>query len=187
MVAANSRPLGQGWGYHITERVTCECMPSHVLMPRPPVQGCTGSRLPGASLALHHPDVGYPTPCRAAQERVAALRVQLHRFTAFLCLPDPASPLVCPTPCPAAQERVAALRAQVRLFSSRDHIRALQAGDVWAVVGSSQDLVLVGGVAGTCVWCLGEQGVVVCGLVGSGGGLFSAPGAGGEPHSGKRS
>lgn len=41
------------------------------------------------------------------------------------------------------RERVAALRAQVRLFSSRDHIRALQAGDVWAVVGSSQDLVLV--------------------------------------------
>ncbi|KAG2487410.1 hypothetical protein HYH03_013979 [Edaphochlamys debaryana] len=41
------------------------------------------------------------------------------------------------------KDRVAALRAQVRLFSSRDHCRALQAGDVWAVVGDSSDLVLV--------------------------------------------
>ncbi len=65
------------------------------------------------------------------------------------------SPLVRPTPCPTAQERVAELRAQVRLFSSRDHIRALQAGDVWAVVGSSQDLVLVGGVARTWLRCVG--------------------------------
>ncbi|GLC41238.1 hypothetical protein PLESTB_001084100 [Pleodorina starrii] len=39
------------------------------------------------------------------------------------------------------QERVDALRRQVRLFSSHDHVRALQAGDVWAVVGYSQDLV----------------------------------------------
>lgn len=39
------------------------------------------------------------------------------------------------------QQRVAALWAQTRLFSSRDHIRALQAGDVWAVVGWSSDLV----------------------------------------------
>lgn len=38
---------------------------------------------------------------------------------------------------------MAALRRQVRLFSSRDHVRALQAGDVWAVVGYSHDLVLV--------------------------------------------
>lgn len=33
---------------------------------------------------------------------------------------------------------------QVRLFSARDHIRALGAGDVWAVVGWSQELTLVG-------------------------------------------
>ncbi|KAG2428034.1 hypothetical protein HXX76_012019 [Chlamydomonas incerta] len=43
----------------------------------------------------------------------------------------------------ALQERVAALRRQVRLFSGRDHVRALQAGDVWAVVGYSHDLVLL--------------------------------------------
>ncbi|EFJ52374.1 hypothetical protein VOLCADRAFT_103032 [Volvox carteri f. nagariensis] len=39
------------------------------------------------------------------------------------------------------QGRVAAFRRQVRLFSSQDHVRALQAGDVWAVVGYSQELV----------------------------------------------
>uniref|UniRef100_A0A7S0RPJ7 Uncharacterized protein n=1 Tax=Chlamydomonas leiostraca TaxID=1034604 RepID=A0A7S0RPJ7_9CHLO len=37
-----------------------------------------------------------------------------------------------------------ALRKQVKLFSARDHVRALSAGDVWAVVGWSQELTLVG-------------------------------------------
>jgi hypothetical protein len=34
--------------------------------------------------------------------------------------------------------------AQVKLFSDRDHVRALHTGDVWAAVGSSHDLALVG-------------------------------------------
>ncbi|PNH05673.1 hypothetical protein TSOC_008056, partial [Tetrabaena socialis] len=60
------------------------------------------------------------------------------------------------------RERVGALQRQARLFSSRDHVRALQAGDVWAVVGSSQDLVqlaersgnveLVAPLSGTQLW-----------------------------------
>ncbi len=46
-------------------------------------------------------------------------------------LPHPNSP----------QARVAALRRQARLFSDRDAVRALAAGDVWVVVGWSPDLV----------------------------------------------
>jgi len=40
-------------------------------------------------------------------------------------------------------QRVSELRSQVRLFSNRDHIRALTAGDVWAVVGWSNDLIAI--------------------------------------------
>ncbi|KAG1669301.1 hypothetical protein FOA52_014862 [Chlamydomonas sp. UWO 241] len=39
---------------------------------------------------------------------------------------------------------VGRLRGQALLFSSRDHIRALTAGDAWACVGGSQDLIGVG-------------------------------------------
>lgn len=54
------------------------------------------------------------------------------------------------------------LAMQVRLFSSREHTRALLANDVWAVVGSSQDLIpltlrmsnisLVAPVSGVALW-----------------------------------
>ncbi|KAF5832125.1 hypothetical protein DUNSADRAFT_12136 [Dunaliella salina] len=37
--------------------------------------------------------------------------------------------------------QISLIRRQVRLFSSNEHVRALQAGDVWAVVGWSQDLI----------------------------------------------
>ncbi|GIL68080.1 hypothetical protein Vafri_21393 [Volvox africanus] len=49
------------------------------------------------------------------------------------------------------QERVDAFRRQVRLFSNHDHVRALQAGDVWAVVGYSQDLVQLAERSGSSV------------------------------------
>lgn len=39
------------------------------------------------------------------------------------------------------QEQVTRLREQALLFSSRDHVRAVTAGDAWAVVGWSADLV----------------------------------------------
>ncbi len=80
---------------------------------------------------------------------VAPLGYQAEQYkTGHAQLLTPASfdPPYAPAACLASsypQERVAALRQQVRLFSSRDHVRALQAGDVWAVVGSSHDLVLV--------------------------------------------
>ena len=55
-----------------------------------------------------------------------------------------------------------ALRAQARLFSARDHVRALGTGDVYAVVGTSADLVplaerapsvaLVAPQSGTALW-----------------------------------
>lgn len=64
--------------------------------------------------------------------------------------------------CVPPQARVIALRHQARLFSDRDHIRALAAGDVWAVVGSSTDLVplaertpavdLLAPASGTSLW-----------------------------------
>ncbi len=51
---------------------------------------------------------------------------------------------------------------QVRLFSSRDHTRALAANDVWAIVGSSLDLIplasrssnisITAPVSGTALW-----------------------------------
>lgn len=37
--------------------------------------------------------------------------------------------------------QISLIRRQVKLFSSNEHVRALQAGDVWAVVGWSQDLI----------------------------------------------
>lgn len=62
----------------------------------------------------------------------------------------------------ALRERVSALRAQARLFSNRDHVRALGTGDVDAVVGTSADLVplaeraptvaLVAPRSGTALW-----------------------------------
>jgi hypothetical protein len=39
------------------------------------------------------------------------------------------------------RRRVDELRLQAKLFSSKEHVRALGAGDVWAVVGWSGDLV----------------------------------------------
>eukprot|EP00878_Enallax_costatus_P029578 GHUV01032093.1.p1 GENE.GHUV01032093.1~~GHUV01032093.1.p1 ORF type:complete len:156 (-),score=4.28 GHUV01032093.1:905-1372(-) len=41
----------------------------------------------------------------------------------------------------SVRRRVQQLRSQARLFSSQDHVRALLAGDVWVVIGSSTDLV----------------------------------------------
>lgn len=41
----------------------------------------------------------------------------------------------------AVRQRVQQLRSQARLFSSQEHVRALLAGDVSVVVGSSTDLV----------------------------------------------
>jgi hypothetical protein len=41
----------------------------------------------------------------------------------------------------ALRRRVDELRLQARLFSGKEHVRALGAGDVWAVVGWSGDLV----------------------------------------------
>jgi hypothetical protein len=62
----------------------------------------------------------------------------------------------------ALRERVSALRAQARLFSGRDHVRALGTGDVHAIVGTSADLVplaeraptvaLVAPESGTALW-----------------------------------
>lgn len=60
------------------------------------------------------------------------------------------------------QQRLQQLRDQVRLFSSRDHTRALAANDVWAIVGSSLDLIplasrssnvsITAPVSGTALW-----------------------------------
>lgn len=60
------------------------------------------------------------------------------------------------------QQRLQQLRNQVRLFSNREHIRALTANDVWAVVGSSHDLIPLASrssnitikapVSGTALW-----------------------------------
>jgi spermidine/putrescine-binding protein len=62
----------------------------------------------------------------------------------------------------AARDRVRALLRQARTFSDRDHTRTLMAGDVWAVVGTSEDLVplaertpsleLVAPMSGTALW-----------------------------------
>lgn len=41
------------------------------------------------------------------------------------------------------QERVSQFREQALIFSNRDHVRAITAGDAWAVVGSSADVVQV--------------------------------------------
>jgi len=38
-------------------------------------------------------------------------------------------------------QRLQLIRQQVKLYSSNDHVRALQAGDVWAIVGWSPDLI----------------------------------------------
>ena len=42
---------------------------------------------------------------------------------------------------PWLKQRCFVFVAQVRLFSNREHTRALSANDVWAVVGSSTDLI----------------------------------------------
>lgn len=62
----------------------------------------------------------------------------------------------------ALRKRVQELRSQVRLLSSQEHVRALSAGDVWAAVGWSHDLiplaerssnlVLVAPASGTLLW-----------------------------------
>jgi spermidine/putrescine-binding protein len=61
-----------------------------------------------------------------------------------------------------ARAAVQKLKGQARLFSDQDHARALQAGDVWAVIGSSTDLVpiaerspsfwLIAPASGTSLW-----------------------------------
>lgn len=63
-----------------------------------------------------------------------------------------------------------ALRAQARLFSNRDHVRALSAGDVWAVVGWSTDLVPVAertpSVGGWAVFAQSAGGAAGVGVLG---------------------
>jgi len=59
-------------------------------------------------------------------------------------------------------QRAVCIVMQVRLFSSRDHTRALAANDVWAIVGSSLDLIplasrssnisITAPVSGTALW-----------------------------------
>ena len=74
----------------------------------------------------------------------------------------PAELAAAGVPRAAARDRVRALLRQARAFSDRDHVRTLMAGDTWAVVGTSEDLVplaertpsleLVAPMGGTALW-----------------------------------
>lgn len=133
----------------------------------------------GASVVAVRQDKLRAAGARAVADWADLLQPQLRGRVAFVDSPHEfvgmaLKSLGLPFSCTAAQlaaagmtearlqQRVHAFWSQAKLFSSRDHVRALQAGDVWAVVGWSTDLInvaertrhvsVVAPASGTALW-----------------------------------